>query len=61
MVGWFGYAAKPIADRLVRKRGSLASPPEGFLVGGSEGPLKEGELERAAEWASLALASQDPA
>ena len=26
-------------------------PPEGFFVNGTEGPMKEGELERAAEWA----------
>jgi len=25
-------------------------PPEGFFVNGTEGPMKEGELERAAEW-----------
>lgn len=24
--------------------------PEGFTVLGTEGPLKQGELERAAEW-----------
>jgi flavodoxin len=47
----FGYAAEPIADRLVKKGGDLAVPPEGFYVGGTEGPLLEGELERAADWA----------
>jgi len=47
----FGYAAKPIADRLVKKGGNLAVPPEGFYVAGTEGPLLEGELERAADWA----------
>jgi flavodoxin len=47
----FGYAAKPIADRLEKKGGELAVPPKGFYVGGTEGPLLEGELERAAEWA----------
>jgi flavodoxin len=47
----FGYAAEPIADRLVKKGGKLAAPPEGFYVGGTEGPLLEGELERAADWA----------
>jgi hypothetical protein len=26
-------------------------PGEGFFVNGKEGPLKEGELERAASWA----------
>jgi flavodoxin len=47
----FGYAAKPISDRLVKKGGELAAAPEGFYVGGTEGPLLEGELERAGEWA----------
>ena len=51
MIGLFGYAAKPIAGQLVMKGGQLAAPPEGFYVKGTEGPLKEGELERAAEWA----------
>jgi len=51
MVKIFGYAAKPISDRLVKKGGELAIPPEGFYVEDREGPLKEGELERAAEWA----------
>jgi flavodoxin len=46
-----GYAAKPIAGRLVKKGGKLAAPPEGFYVAGTEGPLLEGELERASGWA----------
>jgi len=51
MVNVFGYAAKPISDALVKKGGTLAVPPEGFYVVDSEGPLKDGELERASEWA----------
>lgn len=47
----FGYAAKPISDRLEKKGGELIAPPEGFFVGGVEGPLLENELERAADWA----------
>ena len=47
----FGYAAEPIADRLQKKGGELAAPPEPFYVGGTEGPLLQGELGRAAEWA----------
>jgi hypothetical protein len=27
--------------------------PEGFIVKGKEGPLKDGEEERAAEWAKV--------
>jgi flavodoxin len=47
----FGYAAKPIADRLEKKGAGLAVPPKGFYVSDTEGPLLEGELERAADWA----------
>lgn len=57
MVKIFGYAAKPIADRLVKKGGELAAPPEGFIVTASEGPLKEGELERAGAWAGRLVAA----
>lgn len=54
----FGYAAKPIADRLKKKGGDLIMPPEGFFVEDSEGPLKEGELQRAADWAKQIIATQ---
>jgi flavodoxin I len=47
----FGYAAPRISRSLERNGGNLLAPPEGFLVLGMEGPLKDGELERAAEWA----------
>ena len=47
----FGYAAKPIADRLVKKGGELLSAPEGFYVSETEGPLLEDELDRAGDWA----------
>lgn len=47
----FGYAAPRIARRLEENGGNLLAPPEGFVVLGIEGPLKEGELERAASWA----------
>jgi flavodoxin len=50
-MGRFGYAAKPILDGLRKKGGEPAAPPEGFFVLKSEGPLKDGELERATEWA----------
>jgi flavodoxin len=46
-----GYAASPIAALLKKKGGNLVVPPEGFFVLKSEGPLREGELERAAAWA----------
>jgi flavodoxin len=50
-VRMFGYAAGPVMTRLRKKRGEPVVPPEGFLVEGTEGPLKNGELERAADWA----------
>ncbi len=46
-----GYAANTIAKILEKKGGRLAAPGEGFFVTGEQGPLKNGELERAAEWA----------
>ena len=51
LVGIFGYAAGKIANSLKRKGGTLILSPEPFFVKGKEGPLKEGELERAADWA----------
>ncbi len=51
LAGLFGYAAKPMSDRLRKKGGKLTLPAEGFMVEGAKGPLKEGELERAADWA----------
>ncbi len=47
----FGYAAEPILSKLEKKGGEPAVPPEGFFVGDTEGPLEEGELERATGWA----------
>jgi hypothetical protein len=36
----------------------LIAPPEGFSVKGSEGPLKEGELERPAAWTRAIMKEQ---
>jgi flavodoxin len=47
----FGFAAEAIAKRIGKKGGTPAAPPEGFIVTGSQGPLREGELDRAAQWA----------
>jgi len=58
LVGVFGYAAGRIADNLKGKGGTLILSPEGFFVKGNEGPLKEGELERAAGWAKGILQSK---
>ncbi len=50
MIHLFGYAAQPILDSLVKKGGERASDAEGFFVNGTEGPLKDGELDRATAW-----------
>lgn len=56
MVNVFGFAARPIARKLEKKGGQPVAAPEGYYVEDSEGPLREGELERAAEWARKAAA-----
>lgn len=55
LVRLFGYAAEPIARRLERAGGVPAGPPAGFLVEGTEGPLRDGELRRARSWARALL------
>ena len=58
-VGIFGYAAGKIARGLQKKGGRLVVNPEGFFVYGTEGPLKEGEPERAAAWAKGILSGAE--
>ena len=55
LVAIFGYAAGKIAGSLKTKGGTLILPPEAFFVKSKEGPLKDGELERAAAWAKRIL------
>jgi hypothetical protein len=50
-----GFAAERIAAQLKKAGGNLIVSPEGFFVEDTEGPLKPGELERAAEWARSIL------
>ena len=47
----FGYAAEPISKKLRNKGAEIVIAAEGFCVEDTEGPLKDGELERAASWA----------
>jgi len=48
----WGFAAPKIADALKEKGWTLAAAPEGFVVKGlRKGPLKRGEVDRAAAWA----------
>jgi flavodoxin len=51
LFGVNAYAARPIANQLKKKGGQLARSAEGFFVEGMEGPLVDGELERAVNWA----------
>jgi len=57
-VRFFRYAAKPIADRLQKKGGTLVVPPEGFYGEDTGVPLKDGELERVAMWAGHLIETQ---
>ncbi len=50
-----GSAAKKYARRLRRRGYRLVVRPESFLVADSEGPLVEGELERARGWATALM------
>lgn len=51
MVKLFGYAAEKIARTLKKSGGIEVISPEGFYVKEVEGPLLDGELERATNWA----------
>jgi flavodoxin I len=58
--GWakiFGFAASRMAKYL-KTRGITVVSSEAFVVTGVKGPLKEGELERAAAWAKTISGSQ---
>jgi flavodoxin len=46
----FGYAAEPMLKKLEKKGGKKVLEAVGFYVKDSEGPLLDGELERAKEW-----------
>jgi flavodoxin len=52
-------AAKKLARKLRKLGGKRIVPPETFHVGGKEGPLHEGELERAKRWAETILQRLD--
>jgi flavodoxin I len=57
-VGIFGYAAGKIAKSLKKMGGNLLANPEAFFVTGTEGPLKEGEVERAGAWVKQIIAGK---
>jgi flavodoxin len=51
LIRTIGYAAEKIASCLKQKGAKQIVGVEGFMVNSKTGPLKEGELERAANWA----------
>jgi flavodoxin I len=56
---WGGFAAPKMADALKEKGWTLAGAPGGFFVRGlRKGPLKRGEVDRAAAWAKGLLGNQ---
>ena len=50
-----GSAARAMANRLSQMGVALVMPPESFFVQHTEGPLRPGELGRAAVWARRLL------
>ncbi|MFC1687556.1 flavodoxin family protein [Patescibacteria group bacterium] len=50
IIRFFGYAAKRLA-KILKSKGANIVSAETFFVLGKEGPLKDGELDRATEWA----------
>lgn len=50
LMGIIGFAAPRILAALKTSGGTVAAAAEGFIVEGRDGPLREGELERAARW-----------
>ena len=50
-----GYAAEKIAKALARAGGVPVGTPAGFVVEGKQGPLREGETDRARAWARALL------
>ena len=51
----FGYAAERMAVQFRGYGAKVIAPPEGFIVLGRSGPLAEGEIKRARDWASHLL------
>jgi len=46
-----GDAMKKISQKLEGAGAEIISPPLSFMVSGMEGPLRDGELEKARDWA----------
>jgi flavodoxin len=50
LMGVIGFAAPKLLRGLQSRGARPAAAPEGFVVQGKVGPLKDGELERARAW-----------
>jgi flavodoxin I len=50
--GIFGFAADPMIKKLTKRGGEQILEPIGFLVKDSEGPLEDGEIQKAKNWVS---------
>ena len=57
MIKLFGYADVKIAKALSKAGAQLPIESAGFGVTGTEGPLLDGEIERAKSWAKQILSS----
>jgi len=55
MIKTFGYADAKIVKQLKKAGADIALESQGFAVKDSEGPLADGELERAKNWARKIL------
>ncbi len=53
LIKTIGYAAGKIAEGLKNRGGELIAAPEGFIVKGKEGPIADGEVERASKWGKM--------
>ena len=56
-----GGAAKGVAHALREHGFALVAEPEGFVVDGAEGPLRDGERERARAWGARLVRSLEDA
>jgi len=52
----FGYAAPRIEAAIKEKGGNATAQPQGFFVKSAKGPLLDGEIERATNWAKSVAA-----
>jgi flavodoxin len=59
--GRAAFADKHIEDLLKKKSGKLIVPSMGFYVTGTEGPLMDGEVERAEQWGAEILTALETA